>query len=99
MAKEAEHCPSQRIQECLRTEDTADLDPAGKIDPAGSRRQTTRGKIRLKRDRWKDPLCCAGETIRGAPWGANTQGGQAQKHTQHYQLVWGLSRHRAESLA
>ena len=57
MAREAEQCPSQRILEYLQTMDTADLDPAGKIDPAGSRRQTTRGKIRLKRDRWKDPLC------------------------------------------
>ena len=54
MAKEAEHCPSQRIQECLRTKDTADLDPAGKIDPAGTRRRTTREKVRRKKDRWKD---------------------------------------------
>ena len=81
MAREVEQCPSQRILEYLQTMDTADLDPAGKIDPAGSRRQTTREKIRLKKDRWKDPFCFAGETIRGAPWGANTQGGQPRNRT------------------
>ena len=65
-SKEAEHCPGQRIQGSLRSEDTADLDPAGKTDPAGKRRQTRREKERRKKDRWKDLLLCGRDTQGGS---------------------------------